>query len=122
MKNYKKLVGALGEDIAVKYLLKKNYKILERNFHCKLGEIDIIAKEGAYIVFIEVKTRKNTNFGVPSEAVNYYKQKKIMQIAQYYLMVNKLNVNVRFDVIEIIAELKENKPLLKSIRLIKNAF
>ncbi len=121
MKNYNKVIGSIGEDIATKFLKKNKYKIIENNFKCKLGEIDIIAKDGDYLVFVEVKTRKSTKYGMPSEAVNYYKQQKIIQVAKYYLMNKSLDANVRFDVIEIIIENK-HKPTTKWIRIIKNAF
>ena len=70
-------LGKLGEDIISNYIQKQGYKILERNFECSQGEIDIIAKNKNELVFIEVKTRSNTNFGTPSEAVDYKKQKHI---------------------------------------------
>lgn len=99
----KKELGKLGEQIAVEYLEKNKYKILERNFYCKQGEIDIIAKQKKEIIFIEVKTRSNTNFGKPSEAVNYRKQKHIYKSAQYYLYkTSSLEMLTRFDVIEVL--------------------
>lgn len=120
---YKKEIGALGEREAEKYLIQHHYKILEKNYRCKCGEIDIIAKDGEYIVFIEVKTRRDTRFGMPSEAVHYHKRRKIIQTAQQYLTwQNAYHANVRFDVVEVIAEIKDDKPLVKSRQLIKNAF
>lgn len=122
LENYKKVIGNFGEEQAVKFLLENKYEILERNFRCKFGEIDVIAKDGEYIVFIEVKTRKNTEYGIPAEAVNYYKQKKIIQVARYYLMNKKYTSGIRFDVVEIIAKIQNDKPVMQSIRVIKNAF
>ena len=96
-------IGKKGEDYAVKSLLNKGYKILERNFKCKSGEIDIIAKDKKEIVFIEVKTRTNLNYGVPSLAVNNSKKQHIVKVAKYYLhKYNLENRIIRFDVIEII--------------------
>ena len=70
-------IGKLGEDIACKYLLQQNYKIIERNFLCKQGEIDIIARDEKYLVFIEVKTRSNVLYGKPIDAVDRTKEKHI---------------------------------------------
>lgn len=102
LKNKKEL-GNNGEEIASRYLVKKNYKIIDRNFHCKLGEIDIIAKEKDEIVFIEVKTRTSIEYGRPAEAVDYRKQIHIYKTANYYLLKHNLcNIPVRFDVIEVL--------------------
>lgn len=99
----KKELGNIGEQIAVEYLEKNNYKILKRNFFCKQGEIDIIAKDRQEIVFIEVKTRSNINFGQPSEAVNSIKLKHMYKAAKYFLYKTKnINSFIRFDVIEIL--------------------
>lgn len=101
----KKELGNMGEQIAVEYLEKNNYKILKKNFYCKLGEIDIVAKDGQEIVFIEVKTRSNINCGQPSEAVNDIKQKHMYKAATYFLYKsNCLNNFIRFDVIEVLIE------------------
>ena len=94
--------GKMGEDIAANYLTKNNYKIIERNFRCKQGEIEIIAKERDEIVFVEVKTRSSCTYGRPSEAVNENKQKHITKAAKYYIYLNKLeNYYIRIDVIEV---------------------
>ncbi len=99
---YKKLLGKLGEGKAEKYLKKKGYKILERNYKNKIGEVDLIAQDGEYLVFIEVKTRSSEKYGMPSEAVNREKQRKYGLLAKSYLSFNdKLDSPVRFDVIEI---------------------
>ena len=95
-------VGKIGEDIAAEYLENLNYKIIERNFKCKEGEIDIIAKDKKEYIFIEVKTRSYLCYGRPSEAVNRIKKSHIYKATNYYLYKNKLaNAFVRFDVIEI---------------------
>ncbi len=107
-------MGRNGEDIACQYLKRANYTILERNFRCRSGEIDIVALDGEYIVFIEVKYRKDNSFGYPRESVNYYKQRNISRVASYYLLIkNAYDQNCRFDVVEIIGE---------SVELIQNAF
>ena len=98
----KQQIGKLGEDLATKYLEEKNYKILTRNFHCKQGEIDIIAKEENEIIFVEVKTRKCLMYGTPAEAVTKEKRRHIEKTAQYYLFIKQLEKQpVRFDVIEV---------------------
>ncbi len=123
MRYNKRDIGAAGEDEAVAYLTAKKYKIVERNYRCKTGEIDIIAMDGAYMIFVEVKMRKNNHYGFPSEAINHCKRKRIIRTAEQYLVSKKMfDVNVRFDVIEIIGNIKNERVNIKSIRLIKNAF
>lgn len=88
--------------MSCKYLEKIKYKIIERNFCCKQGEIDIIAKDKNEFVFIEVKTRSNACFGRPRDAVNNYKQKHIYKSTKYYLHLHNMDdCFVRFDVIEV---------------------
>lgn len=109
--------GKIGEEIATKYLKQNNYKIIERNFRCKQGEIDIIAKEKEEIVFIEVKTRSNIMYGRPSEAVNEAKQKHIRRAAKYYVYLKHLeNCYIRLDVIELYY--KNNKFYINHIKQI----
>ncbi len=94
--------GKLGENLATIYLQKKGYKIIERNFIAKQGEIDIIAIDKKEFVFIEVKTRTNANYGKPIEAVDKIKQKHLIKTVEYYLYSRNLeNEFVRIDVIEI---------------------
>ena len=99
---YKKLLGRVGEEQAAKYLKKQGYRVLERNYKNAFGEIDIIAKDGEYTVFIEVKTRSDESFGTPSEAVNYKKRMKYGRIAAAYLNLKGIaDAPCRFDVIEV---------------------
>ncbi len=96
------IVGKEGEDEAARYLERQGYKIIQRNFECRQGEIDIIAKEKEEYVFIEVKTRQNFHYGMPCEAVNEQKQKHIWKATKYYLYSHKLEDSfIRFDVIEV---------------------
>lgn len=96
-----KSIGDYGEEIAEKFLKEKGYLILERNYRAKSGEIDIIAKQRDYIVFVEVKTRKNNLYMSARESVNYKKQNKIRNTAREYLFTKKPKYKfVRFDVIE----------------------
>ena len=106
-KRLNKAVGVQGEISAEDYLKKQKYKILELNYVCKLGEIDIIAvdKKSSTIVFVEVKRRHTLAFGRPSEAVNLHKQAKIRRAAEEFLIRNHLlDSLVRFDVIDILDE------------------
>ncbi|MBO5884389.1 MAG: YraN family protein [Clostridia bacterium] len=83
--------------------MKKKYKIIETNFVCKIGEIDIIAKDKDVLVFVEVKSRSTKKFGLPREAVTLQKQNKIRNVAQFYLQkTQNFNQKCRFDVIEIL--------------------
>lgn len=102
----KRQMGTLYEIKAEEYLINKGYRILERNFSNRSGEIDIIAKDGEYFCFIEVKYRTTNDYGNPLEAVNYHKQNQIRKVAQYYLMKNKLSewTPCRFDVIAFVGE------------------
>ena len=99
---YKKLLGRAGEVKAAEFLKKKGFKILEKNYKTPLGEIDLIAKDGEYTVFIEVKTRSSDEYGAPSEAVDLKKQEKYFKVATYYLQrTQKIDSPCRFDVVEI---------------------
>ncbi len=101
---FRKRIGKLGEDIACHYLENNNYHIIERNFLCRQGEIDIIAKDKTKIelVFIEVKTRSNLKYGIPAEAVTKKKQKNLKQAIKYYLYKKHIeNLAIRIDVIEV---------------------
>lgn len=113
-----KETGKLGEDIAVHYLKQNGYVILDRNFECRQGEIDIIAKDKEEIVFIEVKTRTNNKYGTPSEAVNKIKQNHMLQTIKYYLYIRNLSDEfIRIDVIEVY--IKNN---IYKVNHIKQAF
>ena len=108
----KRSLGAEKEELAVAYLTEQKAEILSRNFYFRGGEIDLIAKDGEYVCFIEVKYRKNSKFGAPEEAVTLSKQKKIIQGAKVYLYQNRYPADTpcRFDVI---AVSKENVTWIK---------
>lgn len=100
----KQKIGKIGEDIACKYLKKNKYIIMDRNFRCRQGEIDIIAYDESVkeLVFIEVKTRSSTKYGRPCEAVKRYKKNHIIDSAKYYNYKNKIaDISIRFDVVEV---------------------
>lgn len=111
----KRLVGARQEQKAVEYLKEHEYQIMECNFRCRTGEIDVVANNNGYLVFVEVKYRKSSSMGLPEEAVDYKKMKRISRTAQFYLLKNHIPSDkpCRFDVITI---------LDKDISLIQNAF
>jgi putative endonuclease len=98
-------IGNLGEKMATAFLQKKNYRILERNFRCKGGEVDIVARDpqDKSLVFVEVKARRDLSYGVPQLAVTPFKQRQISKAALTYLSKNSLHGhNARFDVIAIL--------------------
>ena len=96
-------VGKTGEDIAVNFLKRSGYRIVQRNYKNKLGELDIVAYDRETIVFIEVKTRTSLSFGYPQEAVTQFKQKQLNRVALSYLkQYNLLHKSVRFDIVSIL--------------------
>ena len=98
----KREIGNIGETAVCKFLKQNGYEIVDRNFTIRGGEIDIIAKDGYALVFVEVKTRRNTKFGVPINSVDYKKREKLTKLANYYLVSKQINAFTRFDVIEVI--------------------
>lgn len=115
---YKRKLGDLGEKLACGYLQKQKYIILDKNFHCKFGEIDIIAKDKKTLVFVEVKARTNQQFGQPQEAVDYFKQQKILKTAYYYISNYNLSEDFRIDIIAVLLNFATRKA---SLRHFKNA-
>lgn len=113
MENQRKK-GSNYEEKAAHFLTEQGYQVKQRNYRCRLGEIDIIAVDHGYLVFIEVKYRRNSSFGMPTEAVDYRKQRNISKVAQHYLMRNHIgDVPIRFDVVSILGE---------SVQVYKHAF
>lgn len=100
--NEKRKLGNFGEELATQYLKKLGYQILARNYFCRSGEIDIIAKDKIELVFIEVKTRTNQHFGPPIDAIDERKRKHLLKTITYYLYTHHLeNSFVRVDAIEV---------------------
>ncbi|MGA2151235.1 MAG: YraN family protein [Geobacteraceae bacterium] len=98
-----KTIGARGEEIACAYLKGQKFTIVERNFRCKGGELDIIAREGKTLVFVEVKARRTLSFGPPQMAVTSFKQRQISKAALIWLARKKqFGANARFDVVAIL--------------------
>lgn len=116
----KNAFGKLGEDYACEFLIKKGYKIIDRNYHSRFGEIDIIAVNNDFIVFTEVKTREKNYSVSPLEAVTIGKRKKIIKTALLYLQKNETSRQPRFDVIGITSETDFFKVI--SLEHIENAF
>ncbi len=113
-----KILGKIGEDIAEKYLTSQGLQIIERNFSKRYTELDIVAKDGNTLVFVEVKTRIGQSFGLPEEAVNAWKLKTLVRSAQYYNLLHPQKTNsMRIDVISII--LTENHDV-ERLKWIKN--
>jgi putative endonuclease len=112
----KRKLGAIYEDVAVKYLKEHNYRILERNYRNSYGEIDIIASKNSVIIFTEIKFRTTNINGDPLEAVDFRKQRRISRVAMYYYVTHDYSEDVpcRFDVIAIYGD--------GTIRHIENAF
>jgi putative endonuclease len=98
--NAKQVLGKEGERIAEQYLKKKGYKLIERNYRCHGGELDLIVLDRRVVVFVEVKTRTGQGFGSPFEAVEYHKQKRMIRAAQFFLNEKNLHQrDARFDVV-----------------------
>ena len=112
--------GKIGEEFTAKLLAKKGYQIVDRNYHSRFGEIDIIAKDAKYIVFVEVKTREENSMVNPLEAVTPSKQKKIIKTALLYLQSHKTDLQPRFDVAGLVTNV--NDKTIQSVNYITNAF
>lgn len=106
-------LGTRGEDAAARYLYKRGYDIIERNWKCTFGEADIIAHDGETVVFVEVKTRSGLEHGFPSEAVDAKKRDRYEKIALAYLSESEdVDVPVRFDVVAIV-KIKDDRALIR---------
>jgi putative endonuclease len=116
--NQRQAFGKAGEALALRYLKKKGYKVLEQNYTCPLGEIDIIARDKKTIVFVEVKTRRSMSYGSARLAITPHKQRKISMAALYYLKSNhQMDRDARFDVVTV-----QSTSGTQEIDLIQNAF
>jgi putative endonuclease len=114
-------LGERGEDFAAKFLRRRGYKILVRRFKSRGGEIDIVCRDGDWLVFVEVKTRVSEQLGRPSESVQREKQRHLSKTALDYLrLLDNPQVNWRFDIVEVLLRKEARKP--DDIRLIQNAF
>ena len=114
-------VGTWGEAQAAVYLRKKGYRLVAHSYHCRFGEIDLVAQKGKMICFIEVKTRSNLSMGLPREYVTASKQEKLRKTAAFYLAEKELDLPVRFDVAEVYTD-GDHTPESVRIEYISNAF
>lgn len=101
VKGEKRRLGFFGERKAVRYLKKRGYRIVARNFKCPFGEVDIIAEDGEAVAFIEVKTRRSLAYGAPNEAVDARRRQRYIRSAKYFYAGRQMQKVVRFDVIEV---------------------
>lgn len=120
MDSAKSELGRWGEKIAARFLKRRGYRILQRNYVGRVGEIDIIARDGDVLVFVEVKTRTETDFGGPLEAVGPAKRRRIARAAQSYLLRHRIpEYPCRFDVVGVTCLDGQKKP---EIDLVRDAF
>lgn len=113
--NKQKEYGSFGEQLATDFLLGEGYKLLFRNWRFKYWELDIIAMDNATLVFVEVKSRTNLNFGKPEQFVDWKKQKNMIRAAESYIRQYRYEGEIRFDVVSVYLE-------TKNVELIKDAF
>jgi putative endonuclease len=112
-------LGISGENLACDALLRQGYAILARRYRTRVGEIDIIARDGETLVFVEVKARTSGEFGVPAEAVTWRKQRRIVTMAKWYLSEKRLHGSLcRFDVVTVLSR----HGFLPVVEVVKNAF
>lgn len=116
-----RLLGRWGERIVSEHLRKLGWNIKDTNFRCRFGELDVVAEKGRYIAFVEVKLRKSDSYGLPREAVNGEKQRKLRAAAEVYLQTSPTKLQPRFDVAEVYAPQGLNT-LNPKITYIENAF
>jgi putative endonuclease len=103
----RKQLGRLGEKKAAHYLACKGYKIIDRNYKCRVGELDIIAMEGKTLVIVEVKTRSSLSYGLPCESITATKKQHILRTLRYYVAIHDLeDLDLRIDVVEVLATAK----------------
>ena len=116
--NQRQAFGKAGEELALRFLKKKGYRVLEQNYTCPVGEIDIIARDKKTLVFVEVKTRRSLSYGSARFAITPHKQRKISMTALYYLKANdQMQQAARFDVVTV-----QSTGGVPEIDLIQNAF
>ena len=113
--------GTWGEAEVANYLRRRGYTLLAHGFHCRFGEIDLIAWDGDVLCFVEVKTRSNTDMGLPREYVTPAKQRRLKKTALYYLCEKQLDCPARFDVAEVYADSPYSRENVR-IEYLENAF
>jgi len=118
MKGVRKKLGQFGENLAADHLKRRGYVIHQRNYRCPVGEMDIVAEDGACLVFVEVRTRRGREYGTPEESITAAKQVKLVEVAQTYLQEHGWEGDWRIDVVAV--EMTSGGKLLR-VELIKNA-
>ena len=113
--------GAWGEELAAEYLRKRGYTILARNFRVRQGELDFVASKGRYLVFVEVKTRKDDRFAAAREFITPAKQRRLICAAEYWCIQNPTNLQPRFDAIEVYGEAGRAHPRIEHLENIFEA-
>ena len=113
-------LGQFGEEQAARYLRRRFYTVLERNFRCRFGEIDLIARRGEILAFVEVKLRRDDRHGEAREFVTARKQQRLRAAAEYWLSLHETQLQPRFDVVEVYAPRGADGPL--KLKHIENAF
>ena len=116
------VTGKNGEDVVAAFLRKKGLSVIKRNYQCRFGEIDIIAETEEYIIFVEVKTRKQNSMVSAAESVDYHKQQRIMLTAEDYISKTLCEKQPRFDVAEVTTFKTDKGEKKYAINYIKNAF
>lgn len=111
-------LGAMAERKAANFLNKKGYDLVDANYTCRFGEVDLIVKNDRYIVFVEVKMRNDNSIAQPKEFVDYKKQQRIIATAKLYLSTNSTELQPRFDVVEVFSK----NDRIKSVKHLENAF
>ena len=115
--NPRALQGKRGEDLACEYLAEQGLVLIERNYRCRTGELDLIMRDGSQVVFIEVRLRRSHRYGHPEETVTRTKQTRLIRAAAFYLQSRRIDSPCRFDVIAIV-----RNPSGGTLRWIKDAF
>ncbi len=108
MEDKRKDSGKIAEDLAVEYLQKDGYRIIERNYMYSHSEIDIIAQKGMYLVFVEVRSKSGTKYGTPEDSMSKSKRSQVRKVAEFYLFTHKtLDLQMRFDFVGVVFGPKE---------------
>ena len=116
--DHRQSLGRRGEDLACAELEKRGYVIIDRRFRTRCGELDIVARDGGVLVFVEVKARSGSNFGTPFESVTWKKRQRLSQMAASYLFIRRLaGVACRFDVVAVV-----ERQGMQTIELLRGAF
>jgi putative endonuclease len=118
VKDARRKLGQLGEELAVAQLRKRGYVVEERNYRCPRGEIDVVARDGACLVFVEVRTRQGREYGSPEESITPAKQAKLIELAQTYVQENNWEGDWRIDVVAV--EMSRAGKLLR-VEIVQNA-